>query len=96
MKLEDFFNACFVVSVLVPGFIDSGVRSALVRTGAHKEKVMILLRYLTATAFNDAICSSLIPAHLFATGRDWVFTGIYDTEGRRRTGGSRAVAWYAW
>lgn len=65
MKLEDFSNAYFVVSVLVPGFIYSGVMSAFVPTRAQKEKELILLRYLTATAFNYAICSPLIYLLIF-------------------------------
>jgi hypothetical protein len=60
MKLEDFSNLYFVVSVLVPGFIYSGVVSAFVPARAHKEKELLLLRYLTATAFNYALCSPLI------------------------------------
>lgn len=65
MKLENFSNAYFVISVLVPGFIYSGVISAFVPTRAHKEKELLLLRYLTATAFNYAICSPLIYALVF-------------------------------
>lgn len=60
MKLEDFSNLYFVVSVLVPGFIYAGVMSTFVPARAHKEKELLLLRYLTATAFNFAICSPLI------------------------------------
>ncbi len=66
MKLEDFSNLYFVVSVLVPGFIYSGVISAFIPIRAHKERELILLRYLTATAFNYAICSPLI--YLLAFG----------------------------
>lgn len=60
MKLEGFSNLFFVVSVLVPGFIYTGVVSAFVPIRAHKEREVILLRYLTATAFNYAICSPLL------------------------------------
>jgi hypothetical protein len=60
MKLEDFSDVYFVISVLVPGFIYSGVVSAFVPLRAHSEKNTLLLRYLTATAFNYAICSPLI------------------------------------
>ena len=60
MKLEDFSNLYFVVSVLVPGFIYSGVVSNFVPVRRSKEKEVMLLRYLTATAFNYAICSPLI------------------------------------
>jgi Family of unknown function (DUF6338) len=60
MKLQDFSNLYFVVSVLVPGFIYSGVVSNFVPMRRSKEKEVLLLRYLTATAFNYAICSPLI------------------------------------
>ena len=60
MKLETFPDLYFVVSVLVPGFIGSGVFSVFVPTRAHREKEILRLRYLTATAFNYAICSPLI------------------------------------
>ncbi|MGC8475649.1 MAG: DUF6338 family protein [Acetobacteraceae bacterium] len=60
MKLETFPDLYFVVSVLVPGFIGSGVFSVFVPTRAHREKEILVLRYLTATAFNYAICSPLI------------------------------------
>lgn len=60
MKLETVPNLYFVVSILVPGFIYSGMLSAFVPTRAHKERESLLLRYLTATAFNYAICSPLI------------------------------------
>ncbi|HEY1933962.1 MAG TPA: DUF6338 family protein [Acetobacteraceae bacterium] len=65
MKLEDFSNLFFVVSVLVPGFIYSGVMSVFVPVRAHREREVILLRYLTATAFNYAICSPLIYLLIF-------------------------------
>lgn len=60
MKLEDFSNLYFVLSVLVPGFIYSGVVSNFIPLRRSKEKEVILLRYLTATAFNYALCSPLI------------------------------------
>jgi hypothetical protein len=60
MKLEDFSNLYFVVSVLVPGFIYSGVVANFIPLRRSKEKEVLLLRYLTATAFNYAICSPLI------------------------------------
>lgn len=60
MKLDNFSDVYFVVSVLVPGFIYSGVVSNFVSLRPHKEKETLLLRYLTATAFNYAICSPLI------------------------------------
>ena len=60
MKLEDFSNLYFVVSVLVPGFIYSGVVANFIPLRRSKEKEVLLLRYLTATAFNYALCSPLI------------------------------------
>jgi hypothetical protein len=60
MKLEDFSNLYFVVSVLVPGFIYSAVVSNFVPIRRSKEKEVLLLRFLTATAFNYALCSPLI------------------------------------
>lgn len=60
MKLEALPDLYFVVSVLLPGFIGSGVFSIFVPTRAHREKEILLLRYLTAMAFNYAICSPLI------------------------------------
>jgi len=60
MKLEGFADLYFVVSVLVPGFIYNGAMSTFVPIRAHREKEVVLLRYLTATAFNYAICSPLI------------------------------------
>jgi hypothetical protein len=70
MELHDFSNAYFVVSVLVPGFIYSSVITAFVPLRELKGKESLLLRYLTATAFNYAICSPLIyllvVGHIFA------------------------------
>jgi hypothetical protein len=66
MKLESLSDLYFVVSVLVPGFIYSGVVAAFVPARAQKEKEVLLLRYLTATAFNYALCSPII--YLLAFG----------------------------
>jgi len=60
MKLEVFSDVYFVISVLVPGFIYSGVVTAFVPLRANRERDTLLLRYLTATAFNYGICSPLI------------------------------------
>lgn len=60
MKLEDFADLYFVVAVFVPGFIYCGVISTFVPLRALPEKESLLLRYLTATAFNYAIQSPLI------------------------------------
>ena len=60
MKLDNFSDVYFVVSVLVPGFIYSCVVSNFVPLRPHKEKETLILRYLTATVFNYAICSPII------------------------------------
>jgi hypothetical protein len=60
MKLENFSNLFFVVSVFVPGFIYSGVIANFIPSRRAKEKEVLLLRYLTATAFNYALWSPLI------------------------------------
>ena len=66
MKLETFSGLYFVVSVLVPGFIYQGVVSNFVPLRQHKDKERLLLGFVTATAFNYAICSPLI--YLLAFG----------------------------
>ncbi len=60
MKLENFTDLFFVMSVLVPGFIYSGVVASFIPTIRSREKEVLLLRFLTATAFNYAVCSPLI------------------------------------
>jgi hypothetical protein len=60
MKLENFANLFFVISFFVPGFIYSGVIANFIPSRRAKEKETLLLRYLTATAFNYAIWSPLI------------------------------------
>ena len=50
MKLENFSNLFFVVSVLVPGFIYCGVIANFVPLRRSKEKEIIFLRYITATS----------------------------------------------
>jgi CDP-diglyceride synthetase len=60
VKLENFADLYFVVAVFVPGFIYCGVISTFVPLRALKERESLLLRYLTATAFNYAILSPLI------------------------------------
>lgn len=81
MKLEGFSDLYFVVSVLVPGFIYSGVIATFVPLRAHKEKEVALLRYLTATAFNYAICSPLI------------YLLVYQSVFRERPAG-QALCWF--
>ena len=65
MKLESTSALYFILAVLVPGFIYNGVLSHFVPLHQNSEKALILLRLLTATAFNYALCSPLI--YLLAT-----------------------------
>lgn len=65
MKLDSFANIFFIISVLVPGFIYSGVIRNLIPLRTSKEKEVLLLRFLTATAFNYAICSPIIYVLVF-------------------------------
>ena len=60
MKLENFSDLYFVAAVFVPGFIYTGVVANFIPARSAKEKDLLFLRYLTATAFNYAICSPLI------------------------------------
>ena len=60
MKLETFSDLYFVAAVFVPGFIYAGVVANFIPARTAKEKDVLFLRYLTATAFNYAICSPLI------------------------------------
>jgi hypothetical protein len=60
MKIDNLTTVFLIISVLIPGFIYGGVVSNLVPTRAGGEKEVLILRYLTATAFNYAICSPLI------------------------------------
>src|ERR1700678_3811822 len=66
MKLETFPDLFFVVSVLVPGFIYNGVLMTFVPLRQNKEKELVILRFLTATAVNYSLCSPLI--YLLASG----------------------------
>ncbi len=65
MKLESNSDLYFLLAVLVPGFIYNGVLAHFVPLHQNSEKALILLRLLTATAFNYAICSPVI--YLLAT-----------------------------
>ncbi len=71
MKLENVETLYFVISVFVPGFIYNGVFSNFVPLRRTKEKELLILRLLTATAVNYAICSPilylLIMGNLFAS-----------------------------
>src|SRR5260370_36701561 len=65
MKFENFSNVFFIVSILVPGFIYNGVIANLIPLRRSREKEVLLLRSLTATAFNYALCSPLIYLLIF-------------------------------
>ena len=65
MKLESTSDLYLILAVLVPGFIYNGVLSHFVPLHQNSEKALVLLRLLTATAFNYALCSPLI--YLLAT-----------------------------
>jgi Family of unknown function (DUF6338) len=60
MKFENFSSIFFIISVLVPGFIYNGVISNLIPLRRSREREVLFLRSLTATAFNYALCSPLI------------------------------------
>ena len=65
MKFDNLTSVFLIISFFVPGFIYSGVVSNLVPTRRGGEKEVLLLRFLTATAFNYAICSPLIYLLIF-------------------------------
>lgn len=65
MKLENTSDIYFILAVLVPGFIYNGVLAHFIPLHQNSEKALVLLRLLTATAFNYALCSPLI--YLLAT-----------------------------
>lgn len=65
MKLESNSDLYFILAVLVPGFIYNGILTHFVPLHQNTEKTLILLRLLTATAFNYALCSPII--YLLAT-----------------------------
>ncbi len=67
MKLDTFSSLFFIISVIVPGFIYNGVISNFVALRRNKEKEIIFLGFLTATAFNYAICSPLIYLLIFTS-----------------------------
>jgi hypothetical protein len=60
VKLETVTNLYFVLAVFVPGFVYGGVVSQFVPLRQSGQNELILLRLLTATAFNYALCSPLI------------------------------------
>lgn len=60
MRLDNFSTLYFIVSVLVPGFIYHGVLTNFVALRRYKDKEALILRFLTATAFNYALCSPFI------------------------------------
>ncbi|MGI4798034.1 MAG: DUF6338 family protein [Janthinobacterium lividum] len=65
MKLENTSDIYFILAVLAPGFIYNGVLAHFIPLHQNSEKALVLLRLLTATAFNYALCSPLI--YLLAT-----------------------------
>jgi hypothetical protein len=87
MKLENFSNIFFIVSVLVPGFIYNGVFANFIPLRPHKEKEVILLRFFTATAFNYALCSPLIYLLIF----DLIFSG---KPIGKDSAGSQSFSWH--
>ncbi len=60
MKLESIPDLYFVISVFVPGFIYHGVLRQFVPLRQNRQIELILLSFLTATAFNYALCSPII------------------------------------
>ena len=60
MKLEDIPDLYFVLSVFVPGFIYDGMLRQFVPLHNSTVKETVLLRLLTATAYNYALCSPIL------------------------------------
>ena len=60
MKLENLTNLYFVVAVLVPGFIHRAVLAKFLPLRASEGTEGNILGWLTASAFNYAVCSPLI------------------------------------
>jgi hypothetical protein len=60
MKLENVANLIFVLSIFVPGFIYHGTLRQFIPLHDSTKKETLLLKLLTATAFNFALCSPLI------------------------------------
>jgi hypothetical protein len=67
MKFDSFPEIFLIISVFVPGFIYRAVLGQFVPLRQHNTKELVFLGFLTATAFNYAICAPLI--YLLATGR---------------------------
>ncbi len=65
MKLENITDLYFVLSIFIPGFIYNGVLRQFIPLHDSTIKETVLLRLLTATAFNYAICSPLIYFFLY-------------------------------
>jgi hypothetical protein len=66
MKFETISDLYFIVAVFVPGFIFDAVISRFIPRHASPMRELVLLRLLTASAFNYGVCSPLI--YLLATG----------------------------
>jgi Family of unknown function (DUF6338) len=66
MKFETAADLYFIVAVFVPGFVFDAVLSKFVPRHSSTLRELVLLRLLTATAFNYAVCSPVI--YLLVTG----------------------------
>jgi Family of unknown function (DUF6338) len=66
MKFQTASDIYFIVAVFVPGFIFDAVISRFLPRHPSPIRELVLLRLLTASAFNYAVCSPLI--YLLATG----------------------------
>lgn len=75
MKLEGLPDLYLVLAVFVPGFIYHGVLSQFVPLRQMRTREHVILGFLTATAFNYAVCSPLLyflfAGRLFATDPIW-------------------------
>lgn len=60
MKFDTSQDIFIVISFFIPGFIYDSIIRNFVPLRRNKEKELQLLRFLTATAFNYALCSPLI------------------------------------
>lgn len=65
MKFDNATDLFFVVAVFVPGFIFNAVLATFIPRHASHFKEVMLLRFLTGSALNYAVCSPLI--YLLAT-----------------------------
>ena len=80
MKLESVSDLYLIRSVLVPGFVYNGILAHFIPFRMSSEKALIVLRLLTATAVNYAICSPLLFALITGSvfpGRPWAQAAIW-------------------